>query len=237
MDDIDPLGRGGGRRGRRRLRTAFNNDDEVDDNGVGNDDDDDDATPTACADDPQWQKSGSKTKACAWVAESSRGATRRAPTAATPSRRARRRAACVRRRLLLRIGAQGARGPQGAMLPTGHALLPRRGVARDARVVRHTVQELCRGDGGVGSDTIISVSDDPDDEGFERSSGRRASGAVSKVVIWVAPPSRRRVSAHSRASRARRRSSTPRTISMPPAHATGSRTTSDAKATTSANPT
>ncbi len=61
MDDVDPFPEEG--------VNAFNNDDEVDDNGVGNDDDDDDADGAACADDPQWQKDGSKTKACAWVAE------------------------------------------------------------------------------------------------------------------------------------------------------------------------
>ena len=65
MDDIDPFPAEGaaGDDG----PTAFNNDDEVDDNGA--DDDDDDADGAACADDPQWQKLGSKTKACAWVAE------------------------------------------------------------------------------------------------------------------------------------------------------------------------
>ena len=75
------------------------------------------------------------------------------------------------------VGASSVRkareDPKARMLPTGYvfflvgaslAMLVLCGIQCKTTLCRQPVRY-----GGVGSDTIISVSDDPDDEGFEMS--------------------------------------------------------------------
>ena len=142
-------------------------------NGVGNDDDDDDdADGAACADDPQWQKLGSKTKACAWVAEKFS----RCDTPGADGRDAIEacKAACGMCATPAPVARKAREDPPKArLLPTGYvfflvgaslAMLVLCGIQCKTTFCRQPVRY-----GGVGSDTIISVSDDPDDEGFEMS--------------------------------------------------------------------
>ena len=169
MDDVDPFPAEGA--AEDDGPTAFNNDDEVDDNGVENDDDDDEADAASCADDPQWQKLGSKTKACAWVAEKFS----RCDTPGADGRDAIEacKAACGMCATPAPVARKAREDPKAKMLPTGYvfflvgaslAMLVLCGIQCKTTLCRQPVRY-----GGVGSDTIISVSDDPDDEGFEMS--------------------------------------------------------------------